>query len=232
MSNYIGGELGLFKQARNWKSYYWGLISPYLGTKVLEVGAGIGANTALFCNSGYARWMCLEPDPTMGRELNVQIREGKLPSCCEAVVGTVADMPEAEKFDSIIYIDVLEHILDDKEEIQRALRLLSGDGYLIVLSPAHQFLFSPFDESIGHFRRYTRKSLRKIVPAKIVTLRYLDAAGMALSLANRLLLKQAMPTLPQIQFWDKRVIPISRIIDRLLSYRVGKSVLGIWQAQR
>jgi hypothetical protein len=41
-----------------------------------------------------------------------------------------------------------------------------------------------------------------------------------------------MPTLPQIQFWDKRVIPISRIIDRLLSYRVGKSVLGIWQAQR
>lgn len=230
MSGYVGGELSVFKHARNWKSYYGDLISPYLGRKVLEVGAGIGANTALFCDSTYARWICLEPDPIMGLDLNRQIREGKLPSCCEAVVGTLADIQPGEKFDSLIYIDVLEHIPDDKAEVQRALHYIHAGGHLIVLSPAHQFLFSPFDQSIGHCRRYTKWTLGKIVPAKVITLRYLDAVGMVLSLANRLLLKQTMPTLAQIQFWDKRVIPLSRIVDRFFGYRVGKSVLGIWQA--
>jgi 2-polyprenyl-3-methyl-5-hydroxy-6-metoxy-1,4-benzoquinol methylase len=166
----------------------------------------------------------------MGRELGVQIRQGNLSSCCEVLIGTLADMPLGHKFDSLIYIDVLEHIPDDKGEVQRALRLLNPGGHLIVLSPAHPFLFSPFDQSIGHFRRYTTKSLREIVPAEVIVLRYLDAGGMALSFANRLLLKQALPTLQQVQFWDKRVIPLSRILDRLLGYRVGKSVLGIWRA--
>lgn len=230
MSTYVGGELGLFKHARNWKSYYGGVITPYLGKEVLEVGAGIGANTALFCNASQVRWVCLEPDPAMGLDLKGQIKQGKLPACCEAVVGTLSDMPPREKFDTLMYIDVLEHIPDDGAEVQRALQFLHPGGHLIVLSPAHQFLFSPFDKSIGHCRRYTTKSLGKIVPAKVVTLRYLDAVGMVLSLANRLLLKQTMPTLAQIQFWDKRVIPLSRVVDRLLAYRVGKSVLGVWQA--
>ena len=52
---------------------------------------------------------------------------------------------------------------------------------------------------------------------------------MLLSLANRLLLQQKLPTLKQILFWDKRVIPLSRILDPVLGYRVGKSILGVWQ---
>lgn len=229
MSTYLGTELGIFKHARKWKSYYGSLIVPYLGETVLEVGAGIGANTALFCNQKHARWVCLEPDLNMGRELEAQISQGDLPSCCEVVIGTLVDMPQEEKFDSVLYIDVLEHIPDDHEEVLRALELLRRGGHLIVLSPAHQFLFSPFDKSIGHYRRYTRSTLSKTVPAKRMSLRYLDSAGMVLSLANRLLLKQAMPSLKQIQFWDKRVIPLSRILDPVLAYRVGKSVLGVWQ---
>jgi 2-polyprenyl-3-methyl-5-hydroxy-6-metoxy-1,4-benzoquinol methylase len=228
MSEYVGNELGIFKHARNWKAYYGGMVAPFLGREVLEVGAGIGANTSLFCSGAQARWVCLEPDPGMSRSLDAQIAAGTLPSCCKAFTGTLADLP-SDKFDSLIYIDVLEHIPDDEAEVRRALPFLRPGGHLVVLSPAHQFLYSPFDASIGHCRRYTKNSLRKIVPIAPTLLRYLDAAGMLLSLANRLLLKQSMPTLKQIQFWDTRIVPLSKKIDPLLGYRVGKSVLGAWR---
>jgi hypothetical protein len=104
---------------------------------------------------------------------------------------------------------------------------------VIVLAPAHQWLFTPFDSAIGHFRRYTRKTLAAAAPPELHTekLIYLDAVGLAASLANRLLLKQSMPTHAQIQTWDRLMVPISRLLDPLLGNRAGKSVLGIWRGQ-
>jgi hypothetical protein len=57
---------------------------------------------------------------------------------------------------------------------------------------------------------------------------YLDSAGMLASSGNRLLLKQSMPTLRQILFWDRYLVPVSRVLDRLVLHGFGKSLLGIW----
>ena len=59
-----------------------------------------------------------------------------------------------DNFDSIMYMNVLEHIEKDKEEINNSLKILNKNGMLIILVPAHQKLFSKFDKEIGHFRRY------------------------------------------------------------------------------
>ena len=89
-----------------------------------------------------------------------------LPRTVELLTGTIADiLDRPQRFDAVLYIDVLEHIEDDRGELERATRLLREGGYLIVLSPAHQWLFSPFDEAIGHFRRYDRRSLGALQPA-------------------------------------------------------------------
>jgi len=229
MSDYIGNELSVFKHATNWKKYYGRMIAPYLGARVLEVGAGIGANTGLFCNSKHQHWMCLEPDPKLAHEIEIQIEQRKLPSSCKVVAGTLESLSPEPTYDTVLYVDVLEHIENDGAEVRRALQFLKPAGYLVALGPAHQFLFSPFDASIGHYRRYSRKNLVPIVPAKLVAVRYLDSLGMLLSLGNRLLLQQKLPTLSQIQFWDKRVVPISKILDPLFGYQLGKSILGIWQ---
>jgi SAM-dependent methyltransferase len=229
MSDYIGNELAIFKHATNWKSYYGRMIAPYLGSRVLEVGAGIGANTGLFCNPSHQYWMCLEPDPALAREIEAQVANGSLPPSCRVVAGTLETLSPEPTYDTVLYVDVLEHIENDGAEAQRALQFLKPGGYLVALGPAHQFLFSPFDASIGHYRRYSRKNLVPIVPAKLVALRYLDSLGMLLSMSNRLLLQQKLPTLKQILFWDKRVVPISTFLDPLFGYRLGKSILGIWQ---
>jgi 2-polyprenyl-3-methyl-5-hydroxy-6-metoxy-1,4-benzoquinol methylase len=84
------------------------------------------------------------------------------------VNGTIAALESTGPFDTIIYLDVLEHIADDRAELACAARLLSPQGCVIVLSPAHQFLFSPFDQAVGHYRRYSRATLRDLTPPDCV----------------------------------------------------------------
>ncbi|MBE9227339.1 class I SAM-dependent methyltransferase [Phormidium sp. LEGE 05292] len=229
--SYVGNELELFRYATNWKAYYSSMIQPFLGKEVLEVGAGIGATTELLCKGKQARWLCLEPDAILASDLNSLLLGGRLPKCCDLLKGTLLDLSETELFDSIVYIDVLEHIKDDRTEVELAASHLKPGGFLIVLSPAHQWLFTPFDAAIGHYRRYNKSSLSAVIPGNLqeIQLQYLDSVGLIASLANKLILKSKMPTLQQIKIWDKKMVPLSKIIDPLLKYYLGKSIMGIWQ---
>jgi SAM-dependent methyltransferase len=228
---YIGTELDLFSTAEHWKSYVRRQVRPYLGSRVLEVGAGHGGTTRILCDGSASRWVCLEPDSTLADRLIASISDGELPDCCKARIGTLADFADGDSFDTILYMDVLEHIEDDRAELAQAADHLADGGRLIVLSPAHQWLFTPFDESIGHFRRYTKSTLRAAAPhgLELVRLVYLDAVGMLASLSNRLLLKSSMPTRAQIALWDRLMVPLSVAADPLFGYRVGKSVLAVWR---
>ena len=227
---YTGTELALFKEARNWKGYIRSLIQPYLSGSVLEVGAGNGTNTLLLCKQRYPKWVCLEPDGMLAAEIAGLLENGEIPPNCSVIQGTIDSISEDSRFDSILYLDVLEHIEDDARELAKAAEKLSVNGYLIVLSPAHNRLFSPFDKAIGHFRRYDKTMLKGILPPgfQIKQLAYLDSVGSIASYANRILLAQSMPKASQIFFWDRAMIPMSRVLDRLAGYKVGKSVLAVF----
>ncbi len=234
MSNvYPGEELDLFAHASNWKAYWSDRIRPCMGPDVLEVGAGIGANTDLLRGGMAGRWLCLEPDPALAARIPAFPALDGPARTVEVVTGTVEDLPPGVQFDTVLYIDVLEHIKDDAAELARARGLLRPGGHLIVLAPAHPGLFSPFDEAVGHYRRYTWKSLAAVAPPDVAPGRfyYLDSAGVLASLANRLLLRSPAPVLRQIRFWDRWLVPVSRVVDPALAFRVGKSVLAIWQVQ-
>lgn len=173
--------------------------------------------------------MCLEPDPELSRQIDSLLEAGRLSRCCEVITGTIADV--SSQFDTIIYIDVLEHIMDDGFQLRLAAERLKPGGFLVVLSPAHQALYTSFDRAIGHYRRYNKSVLMSIAPSSLrrVEMIYLDAVGALASLGNKFLLKSSVPTPEQIAFWDKVMIPLSRLIDPLLRYKVGKTIVGIWQ---
>lgn len=230
---YPGEELQLFETATNWKNYFASHIPMFLKGKILEVGAGIGGTTLLL-NKGIAdSWLLLEPDKIMQQALLQKIKDKVLPSNCRAVQGTLDSLDKNEKFDCIIYIDVLEHIENDAAEVKKATDHLAQDGYLIILSPAFQFLFSPFDKAIGHYRRYNRKTLSAIQPASLTREKiiYLDSIGFFASLLNKILLRQSYPAKKQVQLWDKLMIPVSKITDRIFFYSFGKSILAVWKKQ-
>ena len=227
--HYIGTELEVFAEARNWKSYFASKIRPHLGANVAEVGAGIGGTTALLSPGHGGRWLCLEPDRALLIKIEEAITRGELPGI-EARAATLADIPSDRLFDSILYIDVLEHIEDDGGEAARAAAHLRPGGKLIVLAPAHQWLYSPFDRAIGHFRRYTKQSLAAAVPDELacVELIYLDMVGLLASAGNRFIAGSSSPSRAQIKLWDGAMVPLSRLLDRVALHALGKSVLGVW----
>jgi SAM-dependent methyltransferase len=225
---YVGTELELFAIAKNWKNYINILTRKYIKGNVLEVGAGIGSNTGLLCRSYHNNWLSLEPDTKLFQVLESFINSRRLTNC-SAQNGTIDILTKNQLFDAILYLDVLEHIREDQKEIINASEHLKAEGYLIILAPAHQWLYTPFDAAIGHHRRYNKQIFRKILPTSIevTKLIYLDSFGLLASLANKLILKQSQPTLQQISLWDKLMIPASKRLDKIINYQFGKSILLI-----
>lgn len=228
---YVGKELDLFALADNWKRYIKEEIANYIIGEVLEVGAGIGATTAAL-HDGTARWwVCLEPDATLALSLRERFCTNRCATTINIIVGSIRSFIQTPCFDCILYIDVLEHIEDDRGQIEAAAQLVRPGGHIVVLSPAHQWLFSEFDKSIGHLRRYKKATLRTLMPSGWIEkkLIYLDSFGVFLSLGNVLALRQSIPTPSQLAIWDRLCIPLSRCVDRLTGGLIGKSVLAVWR---
>jgi hypothetical protein len=228
---YEGKELELFAQARNWKTYWSGKVRSHIGKSVLEVGAGLGANTPYLLGPEQESWLCLEPDAALLDQIPARLAEEPQGKIVKTRLGLLRDLSADEIFDTILYIDVLEHIAKDFDEMRTALGHLSPKGKIIVLAPAHPRLYTDFDRELGHYRRYTRRSLRDCTPpgATLIQMYALDSFGLMASIANKLLLHQSMPSPRQIAFWDWCLVPISQLTDPLIGFSIGKSLIAVWQ---
>jgi len=229
---YVGNELEVFALAHNWKRYAASLLNPYVRGDVLEIGAGIGAVARTLIGPAVGSWTAVEPDPRLAAQFAGTAVDATGRVQPEIIVGTVAAVPAERQFDAVLYFDVLEHIEDDRGELQAAAAHVRPGGHLVVLAPAFPFVFSPFDEAVGHFRRYTAESLAAVMPAAFERrlLVYADAVGLLLSMANRMMLRQDRPKKSQIVFWDRVVVPLSRtVVDPLMRPFFGRSVIGAWR---
>jgi SAM-dependent methyltransferase len=229
--DYVGDELTIFALAKNWKAYFAATLAPFIRGAVAEPGAGLGTTTSTLCDPREKSiWLCVEPDRTMADGLLKLRAEGGLPARCAINFGVLADLPADKTFDTVIYIDVIEHIEDDQGEFEAAAARLRPGGRVVILAPAWQHLYSAFDKRIGHFRRYSRASLTALrAPGlRLETSFYLDSVGYFASLANRLLLKQGAPVNSQILLWDNVMVRASRILDPLILRSVGRSVIAVW----
>ena len=133
-------------------------------------------------------------------------------------------------FNSIIYLNVLEHIENDIEEINTALQKLNVGGHLVILVPAGSKLYGKFDKAIGHFRRYELDFFKqnKFIDAKLVNLYCLDCFGYFLYFVNQLIFKEEVyPSKFKIFIWDKFFTPITIIVDFLFRYKFGKNIMCI-----
>ena len=226
---YIGNELELFLHAENWKRYVAKRLCRYIKGTVLEVGAGLGANSPYLYRDNLQQFVSLEPDPKLCDQFRQRQMSGLIPAKCELLQGTLRDCDPNKKFDTILYLDVLEHIEQDATEVSLAMERLRPQGCLVVLCPAHNWLYSPFDDAIGHFRRYNKLMYRKLSVRKPLRIEYLDSIGLLASLANRMLLKQPYPSEKQIRLWDRVFVTLSKAIDPISFHRFGKSVVGVWR---
>lgn len=228
---YQGSELEVFAAAVNWKRYWSNAIAGYLGETVIEVGAGLGGSTPFLCKDAHKRWLCLDPDPGHVRLLQNKIANGELSPICEAHCGVLSDLAPEAFADTIVYIDVLEHIENDADELRQAIMKLKPGGHIVVLAPAFNFLFSEFDRSVGHYRRYTRQDALRLTvpPLSLSSCFFLDSVGFFAALSNRFFLKKEAPSARDIHLWDRAMVPISRLSDSVLGAWFGKTIIMVWR---
>ena len=226
---YSGQELDTFKHALNFKQYYYDLAKNLIpnNCSILEIGAGIGSITKLFSrNINFTSWTLLEPD-----EDNAQILKSYFKNKNRFIIfnSNLEDFKSKNKYDVIIAADVIEHIKDDSSALSYLINLLNPEGIILLYVPALNWLYSPFDKSIGHYRRYNKTSLKKILPKKanFLIIKYIDSIGLFASAANKFLQKSSSPKLEQVLFWDRFLIPISRLVDRLIRYKYGKNIFAV-----
>jgi SAM-dependent methyltransferase len=146
-------------------------LGPVRGLTVLVVGSGSGEFAAFLARAG-AQVTALDIDaPTV--ELTLQTAR-RLEVPVEGIVSTLENFQTSRRFDVVAATDVVEHIEDDRSAVQKLKNLCKAGGRLVITVPALPVLFGYHDEALGHYRRYTPKTLRAVIPSdwSIQMLRY------------------------------------------------------------
>jgi SAM-dependent methyltransferase len=200
--------------ARNYNAWLAGRARPYVGERVLELGAGIGTIAELLAKGSEV--VALEPDQELVAEL--RRRAASTPSL--TVVDEDAETylgRASEAFDSVVCMNVLEHIEAEAETLRGCRSALVPGGHLLLLVPAHASLFGAVDEMGGHVRRYDAPHLRRALTEAgfdVVDLRHVNPVGaLGWLVVSRLLRRDQVPRGPLVSY--DRLVPLLRQLDRL-----------------
>ena len=224
--HYPGKELEAMSFAVNYHKWILDELEPYLGDTVAEVGAGIGSVSRLLLGKRIKRLISFEPSPNLYPLLEKELR---LEERAESVNDFFSPTYMQGGFDSVVYINVLEHIQDDRTELVNALDALRPQGHLLVFVPALDCLYSRFDRKIGHLRRYTRKGLSSLVQDAGFTLvkaHYFDLVGIIPWFLIFVLLRSSIGGV-SLSVYDRLLVPMLKRIERTVTPPLGKNVLLI-----
>jgi SAM-dependent methyltransferase len=205
-------------------------ISQALGRRVLEIGSGTGNITQFLCAEG-REVMATDIMPNYRNEL--ERRFGDRPNVRVGKFDLTAKAPEAfvaEPFDSVVCLNVLEHIEDDLFALEQMRHSLAPGGRLALLVPAHKFLYGAFDRVVGHFRRYEKRDLADKLKRAGFTVREMKFFSLAAALPwfinGRLLRRDYIPT-GQANLAN-RLVPLLKL-ERLIGPPMGLSLIAIAQ---
>ena len=136
-----------------------------------------------------------------------------------------------KKFDTIMYLHVLEHISDDIHELKSAMDKLNNNGYLVIMVPAHQNIYSNLDKAVGHYRRYEKEFFKKdLFGLKRIRFISLDSVGYLLYFLNRIFFKKEVyPSNLKIFLWDKIFTPLTMVLDIFFMYKFGKCFVAVYK---
>jgi SAM-dependent methyltransferase len=233
-AHYAGKDLEAMSFAVNYHRWILSIFEPHLGKRVVEVGAGTGSFSELLLERRLESLSLVEPSTAMHQQLCRRMEELNT----AVTVTTYNDVFEnvAEQIrstvqpDSIIYVNVLEHIADDVNELNVINRTLDAGGRLLIFVPALSWLHGSMDRQLGHFRRYTRTELEKKCAAggfRVIASKYFDVMGVLPWWIKYRLLRSNQMEAGAVRFYDRRVVPVARMMESSITPPIGKNVLLI-----
>ncbi len=228
-ADYEGDDLEALSTMRRYRDWIVDHFRPYLHGDAVEIGAGIG-NMADHVLPHVQSLRLIEPSTQLIERLRSRFADNKVVSVAHCDFDEFVRQADDGAYDCIILINLLEHIDDDGAALKKARRILSRDGHIMILVPALPFLFSKLDAKHGHYRRYTKNRLRKVI----------EDAGFDVEYSNYFDFMGVLPwyllnTLGGIttfnsflmSVYDVLFVPITRALESWMSPPIGKNLIAI-----
>jgi SAM-dependent methyltransferase len=206
----------------------WKKVERFVGKEILEVGMGIGIFTDKLLTRGKVYGVDIVPEFVEAAKK----RHGTRPDLEYLVADMGAGTPDSLKgraFDTIVCMNVLEHIEDDMGTLKRFMAMLKPGGKLVLVVPGHQLLFNPLDSNDGHFRRYAEGELKEKLAQtgfSVVHASQFNLFGIfGWFLNGTILRRKDLPT-GQMGLFNK-VAPLLFWLENLVGPPVGLSLLAV-----
>jgi 2-polyprenyl-3-methyl-5-hydroxy-6-metoxy-1,4-benzoquinol methylase len=220
---------------RNYRKYQYDLVGRYIGKSVLEVGSGEKGFTHEIINNNknIKKLVSIEPSKTL---FNLHKNDNNFPKYVVFKKKDLFDIKNNDfgDFDTILFIHVLEHIKNDKKALGKAFELLKPGGMVLIEVPALPCLYSSHDKFLGHYRRYSKKYMLKIINKKsfkVMDIWYQDLFGIFGSLIYFKFKKVVLNSKSgfnlvnnQGKFYDYFLVPFQKFIEKFIRPPLGLSL--------
>jgi 2-polyprenyl-3-methyl-5-hydroxy-6-metoxy-1,4-benzoquinol methylase len=229
--HFASDDLETMSEAHRYQAHVLGLFRPYIGRRVLEVGTGIGTMSRSLLEIA-DHVVGIEPnqacatraEAALGNHPRFELRVCHLEECDRASL-------VAERFDTVVCVNVLEHIEDDVAALRLFAEIVEpSGGNVLVFVPAVQAAYGPLDAELGHHRRYLKGSLEKAFAAAgldLVLLKYTNPIGLLGWMYNSWIKKSTSHSSQQIRLFELLVAPWALPLERVLPLPIGLSLVAV-----
>jgi glycosyltransferase involved in cell wall biosynthesis len=221
--------LRIMEGAGKYNEWLFQQVRAFLGSTVLEGGSGVGNITKYLVGkkkviaTDVSEFYLDELNRNFGHLDNVQVE--RLDLLDQAAIEKIS---KKHSFDTFLSLNVLEHIQDDQAAINNIFRALQPNGRLVILVPAHQFLYSQIDKNLDHFRRYSKKDLKEILEKagfQMERIKYLNFLGAIGWFINGKILRRKLLPSRQVRTFDWLLFLLK--IEAWISPPFGLSVMAV-----
>lgn len=223
----LSHSLDLLADTYNYNHWVYSLCRPWLGKRIMEVGSGIGNMTQFML--GADRLACVEPESDYHNALS------EISQLHKNVIFYSSPLQEVDSaacgYDSIVCVNVLEHIEDDRAALIDMARHLRVGGYLVLYVPAVSWAFGEMDKMLGHYRRYYKKDIKKLINGTClipVHSIYVNLLGLFGWWWSGRVQKEQLININKAKFMDS-VVPFVSALERIIPVPVGQSLLFVMQ---
>lgn len=222
--------LEIMAAAPRFNSWMYQTVAPFVGRRVLEVGSGIGNMSAHILDGGPEHLVLTDLDAWYREQLRqrfegrpaVRVDQLRLPD------PTARDRFRADRIDTIVALNVVEHIEHDVGALRTMREILVRTGRIVILVPALEALYGEMDKELGHFRRYTRRTLADTFARagfRVDRMMWFNRAGVPGWWFNGRVRKVKRIPVDQLRTFDA-LVPLFRM-ERFLPLPFGQSLIAV-----